>query len=99
VICRQAHLVPEGSDVARFTGYTVVETGLVGMPCIENHDSFIGQYQEGGVIVIIGLEPGADQYLTPPVMQMIDLYGLDIALHIDITDIGTVDSAALIFIV
>ena len=69
------------------------------MTRVENHNPFVRQHQEGGVIVIIGLKPGTDHHLIPPVKKMIDLCSLDVPLHIDITNIGAIDGAALIFIV
>ena len=68
------------------------------MTGIENHDSLIGQHDEGRIIVIIGLEVRTDEHIGLAMVQPVVLGGLHIAMHINIANIGGIDSTCLVFI-
>jgi len=66
---------------------------------IEDHDPFIGQHQEGRIIVIVRLKTRANQHLCSAVLEMIDLCGFDGTMYINIADIGAIDGSLFILVV
>ena len=58
------------------------------MAGVENHHTAVGQHQERGVIVVVGLEVGAHQHVGLPAQQPVVLRGLHVAMHVDVAYIG-----------
>jgi hypothetical protein len=63
------------------------------MPGIEDHDAFVRENQEGRHIVVVGLEIRTDEDLVVDSGLEIVLGGLDVAVHVDVGNVGTVDAA------
>ena len=69
------------------------------MAGVEYHDTLVGQNHKGWVVVVVGLEIGADEHVGLPSCKPVVLCGLHIAVHINITDVGGVDGLAFVFVV
>lgn len=66
------------------------------MPGVKYHHPVIGQHKESGVIVVIGLKPGADEHFYLSFYKII-LHGFDIAVHVNVAHVGFVDVLPGIF--
>ena len=88
----------EGADVARLLRNAVVEAGFVGMAGIKDHDALVGEDEECGIVVVVGLEIGAYEDFGLLLFQEIVLHGLDAAVHVDVAHVAGVDGPGGIFI-
>jgi hypothetical protein len=66
---------------------------------VEDHDPFVGQDKESGVVVVVRLKPGANQHLRFAVREMIYLCGFDRSMYINVPNIGAVDVSLIIPVV
>ena len=69
------------------------------MTRVEDHDPLIWQHQEGGVVVVIRLKTRTNQYFSSAFLEMIYLCGFDRSVHINVLDIGAIDTTLLILVV
>ena len=99
VLCRDEFLLTELRDVARLHRHAIPDLRLVGMAGVENHDTLVGQHDERGVVVVVGLEHRAYQHLRATVVAEIYLRSLHIAMNIDVTDVAGVDGATCVLVV
>ncbi len=92
-------LSAQRGDVSLLGGYAIPDARLIGVACVENHDTFIGQNQKSGIVMVVGLKTTAYQNFFPFVFDEVHLGSFDVAMHIDIAYIGGVDVATGTFVV
>ena len=92
-------LFAELGNITRLYRNAIPYLRLVGVAGVEYHHPLIGQDEEGGVVVVIGLEATAHQHLLLPVADEIYLCRLHVAMDIDIADVTGVNGAGGILIV
>lgn len=97
--CSQTLLLAQLGNVSRLLADTVVEGGLVSVARVDDEHTFVGQYEEGWIVVVIGLEVAAYEYVLLLSSEPVVLSGLDIAVHIDVTDVRHIDGTVLVLIV
>ena len=95
----QIFLVAQLADVTGLFRYTVPNLGLVRVARVEDHHTLVGQDDEGGVVVVVGLKTRAHENVCLALFQPVVLRRFDIAVHINISDVGHLDGAGSIFIV
>ena len=61
------------------------------MTGVENHHSLVGQHKEGRVVMIIGLEVRANQYIGLTMLHPVILRSFHVAVNINIAHISSVD--------
>ena len=68
------------------------------MTGVEDHDALVGQHDECGVVVVVGLEVGPYEHICLSSFQPVVLSGFHVAVNIDIADVGGVDGSGLVLI-
>ena len=84
----QILFVAQLADVTGLFRNAVPDLGLVRVACVENHHTLVGQHNEGGVVVVVGLKTRAHENVRLALFQPVVLRRFDIAVHIDVTDVG-----------
>ena len=92
-------LVAKGGDVAGPARDAVPDAGLIGVARVEDHHALVGQHDEGGVVVVVGLEIAADEHVGLAARRPVILRGLDIAVHVDVAQVGGIDGAGGVLVV
>ncbi len=59
------------------------------MARIDNHDAFIRKNEESRIVVIVWLEPAADEHFARSLGLPIDLSSLDAAMIVDIANVSS----------
>ena len=99
IILRFNHLfISQCRYVSGSAGDTIIETRLIRMARIKDHDPFVRQYQKRRIIMVIRLKIRADQHLILPLLFKVILHSFNIAMYINITDICPVYRTFFIFI-
>ena len=95
----QILLVAQLADVTGLFRYTVPNLGLIRVACVEDHHTLVGQDDEGGVVVVVGLKTRAHKNVRLALLQPVVLRRFDIAVHIDVTDVGHLHGAGGVLVV
>ena len=95
----EVFLLAQGGDVAGLAGDAVPYLGLVGVARVEDHHALVRQHDERRVVVVVGLEVAADEYLRLATRQPVVLCSLHVAMHVDVAEIGGVDGAGSVLVV
>ena len=69
------------------------------MAGVENHHTLIGQNDKGRVVVVVGLEVAADEHVGLAATHPVVLCGHDVAVDINIAQIGGIDCAGSVLVV
>ena len=69
------------------------------MPRVEHHDSFVRKDKECGVVMVVRLEAGTDEYFFAFIPDEVVLHGFDVSMYVDVSYVSGVDAAVSVFIV
>ena len=95
VLYFQPFLLAQRGDVAGASRDAVIEALLVAVAAVDDHDALVGQDEEGGIVVVVGLEIAAHEHFLREACLPVNLAGLDVAVPVDIADEGDADGLVL----